>query len=88
MANKDLFISGRYIIEYSGKRCHFSSRGYSYAIRYFQNGVFVELDRGCSDKEKYDVLKSRIKVIQKAPRESLDNLVFWGEFFQAKHNLK
>jgi hypothetical protein len=77
----DLFVSGSQIIEYDDKICHLSCRGYSFAIRHFRDGRFVEIYRGSKDKEKYLGLQAQLKVIEKAPPESLDKNEFWANYF-------
>lgn len=81
----DLFVRGQQIIKYGKYHCHLSCIGYSYAIRHFRNGKFVELDRGKRDREKYLALQNQIQVLEKAPAEPIDNMSFWENFFASKH---
>lgn len=81
----DLFVRGRQIIKYGEYHCHLSCKGYSYAIRHFRNGRFVELDRGRGDRDKYLALQNRIQVLEKAPAKPIDNLIFWKNFFASKY---
>lgn len=78
----DLFVRGRQIIEYNGKLCHLSCKKCSYAIRYFLNGKFIELDRGINDKNKYLSLKDKISIVEKAPARNLEELDFWSKYFE------
>ena len=80
----DLFVKGRQIIKYGEYHCHLSCKGYSYTIRHYRNGRFVELDRGRGDREKYLALQNRIQVLEKAPAKPIDNLSFWKNFFASK----
>ena len=77
----NLFVKGRQIIIYNGEKCHLSCRGYSYAIRYFSNGRFIEKDRGKNDKVKYLALKNQIQILEKAPYEPLGNTAYWENYF-------
>lgn len=83
----DLFITGRQIIMYDGEKCLLTYRGYSYAIRHFSNGRFVEKDRGKNDSKKYFDLKNQIRILGKAPSESIENIEYWDNYFaQQKGN--
>ena len=77
----NLFVKGRQIIIYNGEKCHLSCRGYSYAIRHFSNGRFVEKDRGKNDKVKYLALKNQIQILEKAPPEPIGNTTYWNNYF-------
>ena len=79
----DLFVKGRQIVEYAGKFCHLSCKGYSFAIRHFRNGAFVEIYRGASDKEKFLGLKDQIHIVEKAPAQPIADVSFWGFYFQS-----
>ena len=78
----ELFVKGSNIIKYAGKFCHLSCKGYSFVIRHFQNGQFVEIDRGRNDREKYFELKNQIQVLEKAP-QNLTDVSFWSTYFQS-----
>lgn len=80
---EDLYVKGRQIVKYDGKICHLSCRGYSFAIRHFQNGEFVEIIRGSNDKGKYLSLKNQIQVIEQAPHEPVENTAFWKNYFSS-----
>lgn len=84
---EELFVKGYQIIKYTGKICHLSCKGYSFAIRHFQNGKFVEIYRGSKDKEKYISLKNQIQVLEQAPRVSIENTEkntdFWAHYFSS-----
>lgn len=84
---EELFVKGCQIIKYDGKICHLSCRGYSFAIRHFQKGKFVVIDRGSNDKEKYISLKNQIQVLEQAPCQSVENIDkntdFWGKYFSS-----
>ncbi len=77
----ELFVTGSHIIKYKSKFCHLSCKGYSFAIRHFENGRFVEIDRGKNDREKYLELKNQIQVLEKAP-QNLADVSFWSTYFQ------
>jgi hypothetical protein len=79
----ELFVKGRQIVRYGDKVCLLSCKGYSFAIRHFRNGKFVEIDRGKSDREKYLALKDQITIQRKAPAKPIDDGTFWKEFFLA-----
>ena len=81
---RDLFVKGRQIIIFNGEKCHLSCKGYSYAIRHFSNGRFVEKDRGKNDKVKYLALKNQIQVLEKAPYEPIGNTAYWENYFRTK----
>lgn len=78
-----LFVKGRQIIKYDGKLCHLSCRGYSYSIRYFREGSFVEIDRGKNDKEKYLALKNQIEILEKAPAKPIVDTEYWRNYFSS-----
>lgn len=84
---EELFVKGYQIIKYTGKICHLSCKGYSFAIRHFQNGKFVEIYRVSKDKEKYISLKNQIQVLEQAPRVSIENTEkntdFWAHYFSS-----
>jgi hypothetical protein len=77
---EDSPYSKRQLIEYGGKLCLLTCKGYSYAIRGVENGKFSELDRCRQDKEKFLSLAPHIKVIGKAPPKSIKEEIFWVEF--------
>ena len=81
----ELFVKGRQIVKYGNKYCHLSCKGYSYAIRHFGKGKFVELDRGKGDREKYLSLKDRIQVLEKAPSVPIYDDSFWNKYFSSKY---
>jgi len=83
-ADPDLFVRGRRIVEYQGRLCHLSCRGYSFALREFTDGMFVELIRGTGDRAKYLGLKDKIRVVDRAPSNPLDDLAFWGPYFASR----
>jgi hypothetical protein len=78
----ELFVKGCQIIEYDGKLCHLSCKGYSFAIRHFRNGVFVEICRGIKDRAKYLELKNQIHIVRKAPKKPIVDVSFWEPYFQ------
>ncbi len=80
---EELFVKGRQIVRYGDRVCHLSCKGYSFSIRHFRNGKFVEIDRGKSDREKYLALKDQITVLSKAPAKPVDDVAFWKEFFSS-----
>lgn len=80
----DLFVRGRRIVEYDAKLCHLSCRGYSFALREFTGEGFVEILRGAGDRDKYLSLKGKIRVIDRAPSNPLDDLAFWGPYFASR----
>jgi hypothetical protein len=80
---EELFVRGQQIIKYAGRTCHLSCRGYSFAIRHFRDGKFVEIYRGKNDREKYLGLRSQIQIIGKAPQKPVEDTPFWETYFQA-----
>jgi hypothetical protein len=80
-ADADLFVRGQRIVEYNGKLCHLSCRGYSFALREFTGGGFVELLRGSGDRDKYLGLRDKVRVVDRAPSNRLDDLAFSGPYF-------
>ncbi len=78
----ELFVKDRQIIEFAGKICHLSCRGYSFAIRHFRKRDFVEIYRGSNDQEKYFGLKDQIHILEKAPSKSITDISFWEQYFQ------
>lgn len=78
-----LFVSGRQIVEFDGKLCHLSCRGYSFALRQFREGHFVEIYRGSGDREKYLGLKDQLRIIETAPRIPLEDTESWGDYFRS-----
>ena len=81
----ELFVKGRWIIEFCGMKCHLSCQDYSYKIRHFRNGSFVVIDSGKNDREKYLALRSQINVLESAPQKSVEDeklLKFWEKFFK------
>lgn len=83
LKQEDLFVRGQQIIKYAGKNCHLSCRGYSFAIRHFRDGKFVETYRGKNDREKYLGLESQIQILRKAPQKPIADTPFWETYFQA-----
>lgn len=81
---EDLFVKGRQIVKYDGKLCHLSCRGYSYAIRHFRNGHFIEIDRGKNDREKYIALRGQIEIVGKAPEKPIKDTEYWNGYFSSK----
>ena len=77
----ELWVRGRQIVEYRGRPCHLSCRGYSFALREFADGRFVELIRGSGDRDRYLGLKDEVRVLDVAPAHSLDETAFWGPYF-------
>lgn len=80
----ELFAKDRLIIKYAGKICLLTSKsnGYSFAIRHFRNGHFVEIYRGKNDREKYLELKTQIQIIEDAPAKSIKEVSFWDNYFK------
>ncbi len=79
----DLFVAGRQMVEYDGKLCHLSCRGYSFALRQFRDGHFVEIYRGSGDREKYLALKDKLRIIETTPGIPLEDTERWGDYFQS-----
>jgi hypothetical protein len=82
IAQSELFVGGRQIVEFDGKLCHLSCRSYSFAIRHFRDGHFVEIYRGSNDREKYLALKSQLRIVEQAPRIPLEDTQRWADYFQ------
>lgn len=76
------FIKGRKIIIFKGKKCLFTGRGYSFAIRKFEGNSFIEIYRGKKDIQKYMSLKDEIQIIEEAPRVNINDVDFWKGFFE------
>jgi hypothetical protein len=79
----DLFVKGRQIVDFAGKTCHLSCRGYSFAIRHLRDGEFVEIYRGRNDREKYLGLRGQLGVLDRAPQTPLTDIPFWESYFRA-----
>jgi len=73
-------IKGRHMVEYGGKICLLSCRRCSYSIQHLQDGRFVELDRGKSDKKKFEALRGRIRLLGKAPSINMKSIEAWKHF--------
>ena len=77
--NEDSVLTSRQIVEFNGHLCLLTRKKYSYKIRGLYDGQFVVLDHGKNDIRKYEAMKEQIKLIEKAPQVSIDNIPYWRD---------
>lgn len=76
---EDSVLTSRQIVEFNGHLCLLTRKKYSYKIRGLYDGQFVVLDHGKNDIRKYEAMKGQIRLIEKAPQVSIDNISYWRD---------